>query len=122
MARLEEKRKAAEEAKKKRAEIDRSVERLVRAPPKPKPVTPKQKPVSPSVKNEFKAKQKKTVKENARQKAEIYTKKERQEVLAFYLRPDVQTVFSEYENHFGILYDYIVRANDRAERDTKRMT
>lgn len=58
---MEEKRKAAEEAKARRAEIEKSVERLARAPPKPKPVTPKQKPVDPKTKSEFKAKQKKTV-------------------------------------------------------------
>ena len=28
---------------------------------------------------------------------DVYIKKERQEVLAFYLRPDVQTVVEEYE-------------------------
>ena len=121
-ARVEEKRIAAEEAKVRRAEIAKSVERLARAPPKPKPkpVTPKQ--VDPKTKSDFKAKQKKTVDRQQRQKLDVYTKKERQEVLAFYLRPDVQTVFGEYEGHFGILYDYIVRAKDPSERDTKRMT
>jgi len=43
-------------------------------------------------------------------------------VLAFYLRPDVQTVFSEYEAHFGVLYDKIVGATNITERDTKRLS
>lgn len=55
---------------------------------------------------------------------EVYTKKERQEVLAFYLRPDVQTVFGEYEAHLAVMYDKIVGADliDPSSRDMKRMT
>jgi len=53
---------------------------------------------------------------------EVYIKKERQEVLAFYLRPDVQTVVAEYDEQLGKLYEKIVGARDSLDRDTKRMT
>ena len=53
---------------------------------------------------------------------EIYIKKERQEVLAFYLRPDVQTVMAEYEEPLGLFYEKVVGAIDSLDRDTKRMT
>lgn len=43
-------------------------------------------------------------------------------MLAFYLRPDVQTVYSEYEAHLGVIFDKVVGANDPDERDLKRMT
>ena len=53
---------------------------------------------------------------------DVYTKKERQEVLAFYLRPDIQTIYAEYEGHLGVIFDKVVGANDPDERDLKRMT
>lgn len=52
---------------------------------------------------------------------EVYIKKERQEVLAFYLRPDVQTVIGEYEGTLGAFFEKVVGAADSFERDLKRM-
>ena len=52
----------------------------------------------------------------------VGTKKERQEVLAFYLRPDVTYVIGEYEVHLASLYDRIVGAHHPSERDLKRMS
>ena len=44
------------------------------------------------------------------------------EVLAFYLRPDVQTVFEEFDGELGKLYGKVVGAESILGRDTKRMT
>ena len=43
-------------------------------------------------------------------------------MLAFYLRPDVQTVMAEYEADLSRLYEKVVGATDAFERDVKRMT
>lgn len=55
---------------------------------KPLPM-PEVKMVDKKVKNAFKAQQKSSKVQHERQKMEVYIKKERQDVLAFYLRPDV---------------------------------
>ena len=54
-------------------------------------------------------------------KQHYYYKKERQEVLAFYLRPDVQNVVSKHEDVLGKFYDKLVGAQSPDERDTLRM-
>ena len=43
-------------------------------------------------------------------------------MLAFYLRPDVQTVMAEYEADLSRLYEKVVGATDSFDRDVKRMT
>ena len=43
-------------------------------------------------------------------------------MLAFYLRPDVQTVMAEYEADLSHLYEKVVGAAGPLDRDVKRMT
>ena len=52
---------------------------------------------------------------------EVYVKKERQEVLGFYLRPDVQAVMADYEQKLADIYGDVVGATDPIDRDIKRM-
>lgn len=53
---------------------------------------------------------------------DVYTKKERTEVLAFYLRPDVIIIMDQYEEFLGEHYGKVVGAIDELDRDTKRMS
>lgn len=69
----------------------------------------------------MKAQQKRQKGQLARQKMEVYIRKERQEMLAFYLRPDVQTIIGEYDEKLAKFYEKIVRAASQFERDIKRM-
>ena len=52
---------------------------------------------------------------------EVYVKKERQEVLGFYLRPDVQAVIADYEQKLAEIYGDVVGVTDPIDRDIKRM-
>ena len=45
-------------------------------------------------------------------KNEIVTRKERQEVLGFYLRPDVQALVNEHIGPLSLFYDKLVGALD----------
>ena len=52
---------------------------------------------------------------------QIYTAKERQEVLVFYMRPEVQAIYSEYADQLSASYIALVGAEDSYDRDSKRM-
>ena len=89
---------------------------------KPEPAKPTPKAVNPRVKKDYLASHQRNVQDLVKQKMQVYIKKERQEVLAFYLRPDVATVMDEYEKQLGEFYDKVVGSNNEFERDTKRMS
>ena len=42
-------------------------------------------------------------------------------MLAFYLRPDIQTIMGEYEDELAKFYEKVVRATSYLDRDLKRM-
>ena len=78
--------------------------------------------MTPRLKYSIKEQKEKKAADKAKQMRDIQTKTEREEVLAFYQRPDVSTLFGEYESHFAQLYDRIVGAEYPYQRAAKRMT
>ena len=55
------------------------------------------------------------------QKNEINTRKERQEILAFYLRPDAQAAINQHIGALSLFYDKLVGALDSSQRELMRL-
>lgn len=43
---------------------------------------------------------------------EFYIAKERQEVLVFYMRSEIQAIYSDYNDYLRNIYDGLVEASD----------
>ena len=81
--------------------------------PKPKPQFQLEaKPVDPVVKAAAIASQKQNKEQIEKQKMEFYIAKERQEVLVFYMRNEIQAIYSDYSDYLRNIYDGLVEASD----------